>query len=324
MLPAELEDGTWLWPVGALGRDEILLIAQARRPAFFGFDTRTKSRRLLARAPEWASCGGCFEIQKTAIGADLIAVIVKGYAPDATTGGKRHYEIWTMPRTGGAMRMAVRLPENLQAEEAYVDGFQIVGNTAVWWGIDSDIWRVPLAGGTPEQVRPGDRAHVSSWPWAHDAAAKTIIHLGTGEEIDVDATGHPLACDSVWCVGADGRSDEVVVLKADGGGRVTVPGTVLMFKPPIHNRLVLLRMPGRQYGGSFGGSALGAIVQLYDICTRRQAFLGSATLARAELPWDAIRLGAHTPEGPIVYWRAGGNRFVVVDLARITAHPCAS
>lgn len=206
MVPAERKDGTWLWPLGALDEDELLLRTDEYRPAFISFNTQTKEQRVLTRAPKWAACGGCFEVQETALGSSQVAWLVKGYAPGASSGGRRHYEVWAMPRTGGTMHMVARLPATVQAEEAYVDGFQISGEDVVWWGYDGDIWRVPLRGGAPEQVLPERRLRVGSWPWAFDEYERIVVNLQTGQEIEVteaDDLAHRLACGPAWCVGED-------------------------------------------------------------------------------------------------------------------------
>jgi hypothetical protein len=65
-VPAERTDGTLLMLVAALGKNEMLMRTDEHRPVFLTFDTRTKAQHVLARAPEWAACGGCFEIQAAA------------------------------------------------------------------------------------------------------------------------------------------------------------------------------------------------------------------------------------------------------------------
>lgn len=335
MLPAERADGTRLRPVGTLGNDEMLLMTDERRPAFLSFNTRTEKQRVLAQAPDWATCGGCFEVQATAIGAGHVALLVKGYGPGAVPGGKRHYELWAMPRTGGTMHMVARLPANVKAAEDYLAGFQIVGDFAAWWGYRGDIWRVPLGGGNPEQVLPGKDLQVSSWPWAYNRYQRIVVNLDTGQEINVTEAAdlrHRLACGPVWCVGEDWQEPwkvtRATVLRVNGSDRMTVPGDALPMRPPIHDRLALLGVP-TVFGDdaipkTWGAATLGHVMQLYDLCTRRTALLGSSELLKAEMPWSAIKTGSTTPDGPILYWRTTKDRFVVVDLARIAALPCST
>lgn len=45
-VPAEREDGTWLWPVGALDGDHLLLRTHERRPEFISINTRTNKQRV--------------------------------------------------------------------------------------------------------------------------------------------------------------------------------------------------------------------------------------------------------------------------------------
>lgn len=333
VVPAERKDGTWLWPVGAIDRDRLLLMTREGRPEFISFNTRTKEQRVVARAPEWADCGGCFEVQATAVGASHVAFLVKGYAPGASSGGQRHYELWAMPRTGGAMRMVARLPSNVQAEEAYVHGFQLTGEHAAWWGYDGDIWRVPLSGGEAEQLLPGRRLRVSSWPWAYDEHERTVVNVETGQEIEVaeaDDLEHRLACGPAWCVGEDRQElwkvRQATVLRVDGSDRTTVPGDALLMKPLIRDRLVLLGVPtvhGDSVSRTWGGGGLGHVAQVYDRCTQQAAYLGSYALAKAERPWAEIKIGSWTQDGPLVFWRTR-DRLEVVDLARIGASSCSA
>ncbi|WP_345561178.1 hypothetical protein [Nonomuraea rosea] len=333
VVPAERTDGTWLWPLGALDEDELLLRTDELRPAFIGFNTRTKKQRVIARAPEWAACGGCFEVQETALGSAQVAWLVKGYAPGASAGGRRHYEVWAMPRKGGTMHRVARLPATVRADETDVDGFQISGGDAVWWGYDGDIWRVPLSGGIPERVRSDRRLRVSSWPWAFDEYERVVVNLRTGQEIEMTEAGdlaHRLACGPVWCVGENRQElwsvTQATVLRVDGTDRTTVPGDALMMRPLIRDRLALLGVPtvvgDDSIPSTWGASAFGHVAQIYDRCTRQSALLGSYGLWRAENPWTMIKSGAWTQDGPVVYWRTTRDRFVVVDLARVATSPC--
>ncbi|WP_440085747.1 hypothetical protein [Streptosporangium sp. LJ11] len=339
VVPAERKDGTWLWPVGALDSDHLLLRTHEHRTEFISFNTRTKKQRVIARAPKWAACGGCFEVQKMALGTSHVAFFVKGYAPGASPGGQRHYELWTMSRTGGPMRMAVRLPSNVQAEDAYVHGFQITGGHAVWWSYDGDVWRVPLSGGEPEQVLPGRRLRVSSWPWAYDEYERTVVNLDTGQETEVteiDDLQHRLACGPAWCVGEDWQElwkvTRATVLRVDGSDRTTLPGDALLMRPLIRDRLALLGVPTITgvsavdeddfIPRTWGAGGLGHVTQVHDRCTRQTALLGSYALTRAEGPWSEIKIGAWTQDGPLVFWRTTQDRLVVADLARVGASNC--
>ncbi|MCA2178683.1 hypothetical protein LDL08_21060 [Nonomuraea glycinis] len=334
VVPAERKDGMWLWPIGALGGDELLLMTREHRPEFISFNTRTKKQRVFAQAPERAACGGCFEVQATTLGASHVALLVKGYASGASYGGQRHYELWAMPRTGGPMHMVSRLPLGVQAEEAYVYGFQIAGEHAVWWGYDGDVWRVPLSGGEPEQLLPGRRLRVSSWPWAYDQYERSVVNVETGQEIEVaaaDDLDHRLACGPAWCVGEDRQElwkvTQATVLRVDGSERTTVPGDALLMRPPIRDRLALLGVPTVDGDDSiprtWGAGGLGHVAQIYDRCTHQSALLGSYALTKAEMPWGEIKIGAWTQNGPLVFWRTR-DRLVVVDLARIGGSSCST
>ncbi len=237
------------------------------------------------------------------------------------------------------MRMAVRLPSNVQAEDAYVHGFQITGGHAVWWSYDGDVWRVPLSGGEPEQVLPGRRLRVSSWPWAYDEYERTVVNLDTGQETEVteiDDLQHRLACGPAWCVGEDWQElwkvTRATVLRVDGSDRTTLPGDALLMRPLIRDRLALLGVPTITgvsavdeddfIPRTWGAGGLGHVTQVHDRCTRQTALLGSYALTRAEGPWSEIKIGAWTQDGPLVFWRTTQDRLVVADLARVGASNC--
>lgn len=232
------------------------------------------------------------------------------------------------------MHMVVRLPPGVQAEEAYLYGFQITGEHAVWWGYDGDIWRVPLNGGVPEQLLRERYLRVSAWPWAYDDGKRTVVNVETGQEIEVTAADdleNRLACGPAWCVGENWQElwkvTQATVLRVDGSERTTMPGDALPMRPPIRDRLVLLGVP-TVYGDDSiprtpGVWGLGHVTQIYDRCTKQTALLGSYALIKAEMPWQEIKIGAWTKNGPLVFWRTAGDRLMIADLARIGASSCS-
>ncbi|GAA3160866.1 hypothetical protein GCM10010466_59740 [Planomonospora alba] len=329
--PRELENDVTVIPVASLSADELLLMTtHEHRPTFIGFNVKTERRRTLARAPEWAECGGCFEIQHTAVNATQVAWLVRGYAPGATNGGRRHLELWTMPRTGGPMRAVTRLPGNGNRN---VFGFEITDDTAAWWDYEGGIWRVPLAGGEPVQVLPGRRLRVTSWPWAWDEGERTVVNLVTGQEIQVsggDDLGH-LTCGPTWCVGDAGPPygiRNVALLRLNGSERTTVPGDAMLQMVPIRDRITLLGLPtiigDNSVPGTWGAGQLGPAVQLYDRCTKQSALIGSPDMAKARETWNEIKTGAATAQGPLLFWKSAREGYTVLDLARIIDSPCKS
>ncbi|MGJ6963546.1 hypothetical protein ACSDR0_16705 [Streptosporangium sp. G11] len=229
-------------PIAMLGKDAVLLTTLERRPAFLSFDAKTGHSRVLATAPRRTSCEKCFEVKRAALNSKQVAwLIQRGERPDARH-DERHLELWTMPRTGGSLRMVTRLPAGAGD---YTKGFQVTGDLAVWWGFNG-AWSVPLAGGEPRRILPEGALRVTSWPWGYDRSRRSVVNLLTRQENKArhldDTEG--LYCGPAWCVGrVTGRPHEavqVVMQHVDGSGRTTVPGFPLALMPPIRDRFALL------------------------------------------------------------------------------------
>ncbi|WP_433378459.1 hypothetical protein [Streptosporangium sp. CA-115845] len=321
-VPRKLKNGRSVVPLAMLGKDTALLTTSEHRPALLSFNVRTGRQTVLATAPEWAACEECFEIKRSAVNAEQVALLVQGEKkPDPRYDGERHMELWVMPRAGGPMKMVTRLPANGQD---YSSGFQITDDLALWWGFDG-VWHVPLTGGEPKQVLPGRALRVTSWPWAYDMRRQSIVNLVTHQENKarrLDDVEGPY-CGSVWCVGrADAPPRELtrtVIQRVDGSGRTIVSGFALGLLPPIRGRFVLFGLPT-----ATGDNKFGPPFQLYDRCTRRKALLGPPDRAETETTRDEIRYGAATPEMSLLIWEASATRYTVLDLSRISDAPCAN
>ncbi|MEU3168357.1 hypothetical protein [Streptosporangium sp. NPDC006930] len=327
--PRKLKGGGTLLPVAMLGKHEMLMRDWAKRPTFFNVNTRSGRHRQLSTAPRWAECGGCFEIEHTALSATQVAWLVSGYAPGATYGGQRHVELWAMPLVGGSMRMVTRLPIN---KDQQIFGFQITEDTAAWWGYEGDVWKASMSGGRPEPVRPDRKLRVTNWPWAWDVSERTVINLATGEERRVTAGRdlRELTCGPVWCVGqaesVPYEMRKVVIMRLDGAERTELPGDANLRMAPFRETIFLLGLPTIRGDDSreitWGAAQLGPLIQLYDRCTKRTAVIGSSALQKRGMPWHEIKVGATSPEGSTLFWVGNRERYTVLDLARIAESSC--
>lgn len=325
-VPRKLKDGRTVRPLAMLSADAVLVMAGESRTAFLSLDVRTGRQRLLATTPKWASCLGCFDIHLSsmAINATHVILLVKRYKPGSQYGGQPRVELWTIPRSGGPMRMMTRLPTTGQG---HVSDFEIIDDLVVWRDSDG-IWRAPLTGGERGQILPDRDLDVTSWPWAYDGQRQTVINLVTRQERKAQHADdiEYLDCGPVWCVGQvtswPREVRKAAIQRVDGSGRTTVLGDPLTLVPPIRDRFVLLRPPAVPDDGRWGGSHLGPSAQLYDRCSRRAALLGFPDRTKAPEDWNEISFGAIAPDGPIVFWESGGGRYTVLDLSRITDPPC--
>ncbi|WP_406312206.1 hypothetical protein OHA77_26775 [Streptosporangium sp. NBC_01639] len=323
-MPRKLKDSRLVMPTVMLGKDAVLLTTLEDLPAFLSFNTRTGHQQVLTTAPKRTSCEECFEVKRAAVNAEQVAWLIQGgRRPDARY-DERYLELWTMPRTGGPLRMVTRLPVG---GDDYSKGFQVIDDLAIWWGFDG-TWSVPLTGGEPKQILPEGTVRVTSWPWGYDRARESVINLVTRQENKaqhLDDIEEPY-CGPVWCVGwMTGQPHEamqVVMQHVDGSKRTTVPGSPLSLTPPIRDRFTLLHpltVSGDGSGTPVGNSRL---FQLYDRCTGQTALLGPDR-ARAEATSGEIHYGAATPDMSMLFWKDSATRYTVLDVSRIADSPCA-
>ncbi len=312
-VPRKLENGRSVTPLAMLSTHAVLLMTAGRRPEFLSFDARTGRHHVLATAPKRAACEECFDTRRTAVNAKQIAFLVAGKISD----WERRFELWTMPRAGGPLRMVARLPADAAD---YYHGFQITDDLAVWWGLRG-VWQVPLTGGEPEQVLSDEYTDVTTWPWGYDRRRQSVVDLYTNRE-DRALHVHDLQgqnCGPVWCVGqVDTELHELTktaIQRVDGSGRTTVPGIPVVHLGPIQDRFVLLGAPA-----VVGESVRIDRFQLYDRCTRQAALLGSPKPAGAAP--SKILQGATTPDRTFFFWKDSGTRYTVLDLSRVAGGPC--
>ncbi|GAA0555913.1 hypothetical protein [Actinomadura livida] len=200
------------------------------------------------------------DTQKAAVITDI--VVPRGskiYASDITVGGgqvvwwlsyrvegRDTVEIWGAPVAGGAARKVTGMRGDS------VSTLLIDGDTVVW-GMEDAVYRVPLPGGTPEEIPGTGGFEIVSWPWIGSPAAdgdragyiryRSLWNVRTGERRGAHLA--PLkgawSCGVIWCVGATSR----VRGATDDRGMVTAvqlrdgrAGKALPFDDPMG--------PGRQ------------------------------------------------------------------------------
>lgn len=130
-VPAKAEGKPAIKPAAMLGEDEVLMVTSSEvRPAFYSYDLRTGGVRALGTAPKWAECSLCFEVMSVATSETRIVWTAGVYRSEPWNAGKRHVELWTMPRSGGEMRLVTWLTGH--GEVPFEDKLSIVGDDAVW------------------------------------------------------------------------------------------------------------------------------------------------------------------------------------------------
>ncbi|MFD0468650.1 TolB family protein [Nonomuraea thailandensis] len=92
-----------------------------------------------------------------------------------STSGKSARQIWTAPLAGGRARLVTELT----GDRADLDAISVNGDQVIWSERSGGVWRVPLAGGTPDRIAATDGLHLLRWPWASDAPAGPISATAT-------------------------------------------------------------------------------------------------------------------------------------------------
>ncbi|MBG0814486.1 hypothetical protein [Planomonospora sp. ID82291] len=304
-LPTRLGKGPYVQPVAMLGGDEVLMVTPFELPRFLAYDRRTKRHRVLATAPRWGGCSLCYEIRSVAVGRTRIAWTVGVYRSEPWNAGKRHVELWSMPRSGGPMRLVMWLTghDDVPLHDALV----IDGGDAVWHDGD-DAYRISLTAARPR---------------------KTPERSGSGP-LTVPHPNDHVSCGAEWCVRAlPPRPYELTTLaveRRDGSGRTTV--TASSGGALIGDRFGLFGPPYVYDDGpvhiTVGRSESSAI--LYDRCTGGSAWAGARKRPETEDGTGqdhGITRGTWGPDDPILFWRElGGKRHTVLDLARVPDRPC--
>jgi hypothetical protein len=300
VLPARVKNGPSVHPVAMLSKDKALMVTSyARRSAFFAYDRRTGRHQVLATAPKWGECDLCYDIMSVAMNETQIAWTAGIYRSEPGNPGKRHVELWIMPRSGGQMRLVTWLTGHGDIPGG--DELTITGDHAIWKGGD-DTYRVPLAGGHPERISsPAEVRPVKPDPEVRN-----------------------FSCDVEWCVGQTyPRPNEVttlVVQRRDGSGRDTVAAS--SERPLIGDRFGLFNPPYVYAGNSIHISTgdLGSSVVVYDRCTGKTAQVGAP---QEDEESAEVLQGATSSQEPILFWPTRSEKqYVVLDLSRISDQQC--
>ncbi|WP_030905738.1 hypothetical protein [Streptosporangium amethystogenes] len=307
-LPTRLRKGPSVQPVAMLSANEVLMMTPFALARFVAYDRRTGRHRVLATAPKWGECDMCYEVRSVAVGRTRITWTAEVYRSESWNAGKRHMELWTMPRSGGSMRLVTWLTGH--DDVPFEDELMIDGDDAVWYDGDA-AYRISLTTDKPQKVPEP---------------------AGAGPMAASDPQERDARCGVEWCVGrVPPRPYELttlVVERKDGSGRTTVAAS--SGGPLIGDRFGLFGLPYVYDDGPVHILTEGpeASAVLYDRCTGGSARAGAeeqpGTQDDAD-PAGAITQGASGPDEPILFWQErGGKRYTVVDLSRIPDRSCGN
>ncbi|WP_329084707.1 hypothetical protein [Streptosporangium sp. NBC_01469] len=299
-LPARFGKESDVQPLAMLSKTEALMVTLDLRPQFLTYDRKTRRHRVLATAPKWSECGMCYEIKSVAVGDEQIVWTVGVYRSERWNPGKRHVELWAMPRSGGQMRLVTWLTGHYDyfppRDRLSIDGDQVT------WRSESVSYLIPLSSGKPQKIASAPSPYV--------------------ERPDPDV--RLMNCGVEWCAGEVTpdiyQLSTVVIQHRNGSGRTTLPAAGE--GPLIHDRFGLFGLPyvhGTEVNFSVKDSGSSAL--LYDRCTARSAWVGVKHETEGS---NAIGQGVSGREAPILFWRERGNRYTVLDLSRVSDRPCRS
>ncbi|MEU4541050.1 hypothetical protein AB0G15_40070 [Streptosporangium sp. NPDC023825] len=325
--PGWIKDVRAVQPMVMLSSHEVLLANPGgRHPVLVSYDRWTGRHRVLARIPEGPA--GHW-IAKAASGNGHVAWMARV----SGDGAPARMQIWAMPASGGPRELLAEFPGQGYSPTTLA-GFEIADGHVIWWPHSLEaVRRVSLAGGPVESISGQGHHYMAAWPWAYDGR-DSLLNLATGERREVAETGGlSRRCGPEWCVSelepAMYELTKVVMQRVDGSGRTLVPGTH-MAEALLHDRLGFFDPPFVRGGESLivstGRSVgtLGSAAVLYDRCTGLSALIDPPRKQTdaADLP-DPIRLGGSAPGGPLLFWRASGNRHMVMDVSRVPADRCS-
>ncbi|MGC5010657.1 hypothetical protein ACLQ2R_07830 [Streptosporangium sp. DT93] len=296
-LPTRLGKGLDVDPVAMLSEHEALMVTTfAMRLRFLAYDRRTQRHRVLATAPAWSECDLCFEIRSVAVGEKQIVWTAGVYRSERWNQGLRHVELWSMPRSGGRMKLMTWLTGHYDAFPLQ-DTLTVDGDQVTWRG-EGASYRIPLSGGKPQRI---------------DETPAPPVRLP-------DTDTRSMMCGVEWCVSQlmpdVHELTTVVIQRRDGSGRTTVPAS--MNSPLIHDRFGLFSPP---YVEGDVVRRAGSSALLYDRCTATTARIGTRYEVEGS---ETVQQGSPGQKPPILFWKDRGGRYVVVDLSRIPDRPCRS
>ncbi|WP_327048922.1 hypothetical protein OG320_14165 [Microbispora sp. NBC_01189] len=262
-MPKKTADGFTYRPVTALSPTEILVAAEVsfeKTGRLEVYDLATGTSRVLAEMPLHVED---YFMQGAEAGPHH--VVWYGARPNS---GEAWADFWAVPVEGGR---PVRVGEVTGALSA-VAMVGVTDSHVVWSPRTGGVYRLPLAGGTPEKIPGTDGLWLDSWPYATDVLTERwgmpedgapgqhlLVNLETGERrtLTMPEGVRALSCHPEWCLGRSGGS--LVVVRPDGTGERKLPGRA--GDPAIH---------GDRFVALDGGRG----TRMYDIETGRTATIG--------------------------------------------------
>ncbi|MEV0597265.1 hypothetical protein [Nonomuraea cavernae] len=223
-MPARNSDGWRYRPITGISATEVLLSAESsfeRAGRIEVYDAGTRRARVVTEVPLRQGLKKSY-VQSVTVGTANIAWFASGEQADGTM----VRDIWTAPLAGGEARLLA----TRTGQDADLDAISLDGDHVVWSELDGGVWRLPLAGGTPERIPGSDGLHLIEWPWASDATERVgdlapnqgkVVNLADGHTTSLSAPPgmRALRCGAVWCYGRGERGTwGTLVYRLDGAG----------------------------------------------------------------------------------------------------------
>jgi hypothetical protein len=285
-MPAKNADGWRYRPITGISATEVLVSAESsfeKAGRLEIYDSETGKARVVTEVPATPGLRRNF-MQRTSADGRTVAWYSTASKPDGT----RVAELWQAPLAGGD----AKLVGTLTGAHADLEAIAVNGDNVFWSTVQGGVWRLPLAGGTPEPIPGGAGLHLIRWPWASDTPMVNMAQDDRNQTKVVDLTtgGYTMAvampdgakdlrCGPFWCDGS--RDGATLVQRIDGSARSTLAGvggqvTAGLSPYPILDRFVQL-----------GNGIL-------DLETGR--------LASYDNPGDWEGVGTSSEASTIIYW----------------------
>ncbi|MFI7615457.1 hypothetical protein ACIBP6_29940 [Nonomuraea terrae] len=292
-MPARDADGRTRRPVMGLSTSEVLLAASGpgeKSSRLEVYDSVTGETRVVTTP--WTD-GPLVQVAA----ADAEHLVWTSYSEKDGTGFRR---IWAAPLPGEAKLLAT-----LSGPGTDIDMMQLDGDHVTWSERSrGGVWRLPLAGGTPQRLPGSDGLHLVDWPVAGDVAAdpgpsvrnQTLIadlDGGTKTAVAVPPGAKGLRCARTWCTGHDDK----------GGFLQRFDGTAVTRLDALGVSKTLAQAPALDRFVYVAGG-------VYDIATGKVASIDAVDGA-----WFADG-GAPGP-GSILYWENERGTLEVLNLAAV-------
>ncbi|GIH75144.1 hypothetical protein Plo01_15730 [Planobispora longispora] len=303
-IPAKSADGWKYRPITALSATELLLSAESsfeKSGRLEIYDTASGSRTVLAETPGPEGVKGYFT-QSVDVGAEHL--VWYGTTPNDDD---RWADFWVVPRSGGTARQV----GEVTGEQAEVEAVGVTADSVVWSVSGGGVYRMPLAGGTPERIEGTDGLHLLSWPWAADVGERDfgkkqtkLVNLETMQVVEVKTPDGltTFQCGLEWCYGSgDSEDNQAVVQRADGSRHRTLPGL-----SALGGNIVLARdigvfhvssVVGRDERGEEIEDHSVPLIALYDPVTGTLAGAG-----RSDPKGGGYGRGTSSSPTSIIYW----------------------